>query len=95
VGPTVNSSPHVSETEQSAGFGRQELADGEVTGDVVSTIEFPITKRIYWYPRLARWIARATSMVVMAATRGGTLVVSGHGKLRRAWLHLYRDLTET
>ena len=50
-----------------AGFDRRELTDDEVTGDEVSTNVFLILFRIYRYPRFARRIIGASSLVSMAA----------------------------
>ena len=53
-GPQVNPGPHISESE-------------EVTGDEVGTNVFPILFCTYRYPRFARRITRASSLVSMAA----------------------------
>ena len=65
-------------------FDQQELADGEVTGDEVSTHVFPILFRIYRYPRFARRITKASSPVSMAAQRRHAVVL--RPSLAMAWL---------
>ena len=92
-GPAVNSAPHVSESEQSTSFDRQELTVGEVTGDEVSTNMFPILFRTYRYlsllggsPELARprawWLG------------GGALAIPSDGMARRAWLRHLQTLAK-
>ena len=54
-------------TEQRRRSDQGELTDGEVTGDEVTTVVFPIITCIHWYPRFARRITGATSPVSMVA----------------------------
>jgi len=44
--------PHISEAEQSAGFDRKELTDGEVFGDGITTTTLVSLSRIEGYPWL-------------------------------------------
>jgi len=44
--------PHVSEEEQSTGFDRRELTNGEVSGDDITTTTLVSLSRIEGYPRL-------------------------------------------
>jgi hypothetical protein len=45
----------------------EKLADGEVSGDEVTTPRLNSTSRIYWWVWLAKRFARASSTVAMAA----------------------------
>ena len=53
----------------------KKLTDGEVTGDEVSTNVFPILFRTYTYPRFARRITGASSLMSMAARRWCAVVL--------------------
>ena len=59
--------PHVSEAEQSVGFDRQELADGKVTDNGITTTTLVSLSRIEWYPRLTKRLTGASSTAAMAA----------------------------
>ena len=75
MGPAVNPASHDSKTEQRQRFDLRELTDGEVTGNEVTTVVFPIITRIYWYPRFARRITGATSPASMVARWRCTVVL--------------------
>ena len=67
--------PHVSDTKQRHGLTRQELVNGEVTGDEVGTNMFPILFRTYMYPWFTRMVTGASSPASMAARRWRAVVL--------------------
>ena len=66
MGPKSQPTPHISETEAGQCFDLRELTDGEITGDEVTIVVFPIPTRIYGCPWLAQRLAEASSTVAMA-----------------------------
>jgi hypothetical protein len=74
----------------------EELADGEVSDDVVTTPNLVSSFRIYWWAWLAKGLARASSMTAMVDGEGAgcLLTISDHSELGRARLHLYDHLVK-